>query len=164
MVYRKSFKTRVPQAPSYHRLFGEKYVKAHLIGDDQWTPQALTNQYKCMTDILTKHNQLTKLKNSIEQKKQYKKIINLKDEIIKGRDKLKESGYANNQNLRNILQNHKEILRLCEIFPIDHILEYMNQKIFIKRKENDRLHFKMEQLTKEYENKLVWMFFLFNLI
>ena len=41
-----------PTAPGDHGFLGVPYFKTHLMMDKRWEPNSLTNQFKCMADVL----------------------------------------------------------------------------------------------------------------
>lgn len=42
-----------PRALQFHGLFGMSNVRQHTMVDERWTPNSLTEQFGCMTDLLS---------------------------------------------------------------------------------------------------------------
>lgn len=95
------------------------------------------------------------MKESAERKKEYEKLTNLRKDIKDGRAKLKIGLYGDVQRTKNVLQNHKDLQRLYQNMPASVIVENMDQRTFVKRKELDRLVCKKKQLTEKYEEIIV---------
>lgn len=104
---------------------------------------------------IEKDQTLAALASTAETKKKMRMIKALRREVKDDRDKLKIAVYGDVQRTKNILQNHKTLQRLYQYMPAHLIIENMDQRSFVKRKELDRLICKRNQLTKRYEYELV---------
>lgn len=79
----------------------------------------------------------------------------LRQEVKEDRNNLKTAVFGDIQRTKNILQKHKDLQRLYQTMPAHMIIENMDQRTFVKRKELDRLIDKRNKLTKRYEYELV---------
>lgn len=78
-----------------------------------------------------------------------------------GRTKLKNVSYGNNAHaIRNILSKHRDMQRLYQRMPIHLIVDNINQRTFILRKERDRLDCRLSKLKYEFKNLLVCIYLL----
>lgn len=105
--------------------------------------------------LIEKDQNLTNLKGIADSRKQIKKLRTLRREVKDVRDKLKVALNGDIQRTKNILQNHKELQRLYTHMPPGMIIDNMDQRTFVKRKELDRLLYRKRQLSKEYKTKLM---------
>lgn len=93
-------------------------------------------------------------------KKQNRQIIALRQDVKDNREALKLAVFGDTVRSQNILQNHKDLQRLYQSMPNHMIVENMDQRTFVKRKELDRLISQRNKLTLKYEMELVsvgWM-------
>lgn len=102
-----------------------------------------------------KDQKLAALARSAETKKRLRTIQSIRKENSKDREALKMAIYGDTQRTKNILQNHKDLQRLFQHMPSHMIIENMDQRTFVKRKELDRLVCKRNQLTAKYQYELV---------
>lgn len=80
----------------------------------------------------------------------------LKAECFDGHIKLKNISSGNNlHTIRNYLNDHIDMQRLYRQMPIHLIVDNINQRTFVMRKERDRLEFRLGQLKHEYKTLLV---------
>lgn len=79
----------------------------------------------------------------------------IRQEVKEDRKNLKIAVVGDVQRIKNILQKNKELQRLYQKMPVHKIVENIDQRTFIKRKELDRLIDKKNKLTRRYENELV---------
>lgn len=105
-----------------------------------------------------KDQKLAALARSAETKKRLRTIQSIRKENSKDRETLKMAIYGDTQRTKNILQNHKDLQRLFQHMPSHMIIENMDQRTFVKRKELDRLVCKRNQLTAKYQYELVSSF------
>ncbi|XP_055851175.1 uncharacterized protein LOC129915587 [Episyrphus balteatus] len=145
-----------PTAPGHHGFFGVPYFKTHLMMDKRWEPNNLTNQYKCMADVLEKHYQYKKHENDAVKKRYLRENRSLRQQCRDGRVKLQMALHTtNSKKIRNYLMNYKDMQRLYHSMPIHMVEDNINQKTFVLRKERDRLKNRLNQLVVGYEEKLV---------
>lgn len=88
-------------------------------------------------------------------KRRLRQIKQLRSEVKDDRDALKNAVHGNSQRTKNILQNHKDLQRLFQTMPNHMIIENMDHRTFVKRKELDRLISKRNQMTLKYQTELV---------
>lgn len=86
---------------------------------------------------------------SVESKK-------LKSQCRDGRIKLhKILSSDSTQKIQNFLMNHRDMQRLYQRMPIHMVVDNINQRTFVMRKERDRLEFRLDQHKREYRKLLV---------
>lgn len=79
----------------------------------------------------------------------------LRVELKDDREALKNAVHGDSQRTKNILQNHKDLQRLFQSMPNHMIIDNMDHRTFVKRKELDRLICKRNQMTLKYKTELV---------
>ncbi|XP_055908794.1 uncharacterized protein LOC129943400 [Eupeodes corollae] len=156
MALRTNVRPVQPTAPADHGFFGVPYFKAHLMMDQRWEPSSLTNQFKYMTDVMEKHYLYKKHENAAFKKKFIQENRSLKQQCRDGRIKLQMALHAtNSKKIRNYLMNYRDMQRLYNAMPIHLVVDNINQRTFVLRKENDRLKNKLNQIALAYEDKLI---------
>lgn len=86
---------------------------------------------------------------SVESKK-------LKSQCRDGRIKLhKILSSDSSQKIQHFLLNHRDMQRLYQRMPIHMVVDNINQRTFVMRKERDRLEFRLDQHKREYRKLLV---------
>ncbi|XP_017479820.1 PREDICTED: uncharacterized protein LOC108369253 [Rhagoletis zephyria] len=145
-----------PRAVRTHGFFGVSYVRQHMVVDDRWTPTSLTEQFKGMADLLSKRLVFKKLEAAANHKRYVRENRNLKRQCRDGRTKLSNVLYGDNtKKIRNFLINHKDMQRLYQKMPVELVVDNINQRTFVMRKERDRLKFRLDQLKNVYKDKLL---------
>lgn len=61
----------------------------------------------------------------------------------------------NTHKIRNFLIKHRDMQRLYQRMPIHQVVDNINQRTFVLRKERDRLEFRLDQRKHEYRELLV---------
>lgn len=80
----------------------------------------------------------------------------LKSQCHDGRIKLHQILRSNNTHkIQNFLINHRDMQRLYQRMPIHLVVDNINQRTFVMRKERDRLEFRLDQGKREYKDLLV---------
>lgn len=149
-------KTVRPRAIRYHGLFGMSIASQHLIVDENWTPDSLTEQYSGFTDLLSRRVIYKRHETKANRRLLLKQSKRLKMQCFDGRLKLQKISSGNNSHkIRNFLMNHRDMQRLYQRMPIHQIVDNINQRTFILRKERDRLEFRLDQRKHEYRNLLL---------
>ncbi|KAH8310668.1 hypothetical protein KR044_002459, partial [Drosophila immigrans] len=145
-----------PRAMRYHGLFGMSIVRQHLIVDDKWTPESLVEQFSGFTDLLSRRVIYNRHESKANRKLLLKLSRRLKTQCSDGRIKLQKISSGNNSHaIRNFLINHRDMQRLYQRMPIHMVVDNINQRTFIIRKERDRLEFRLEQRKHEYRELLL---------
>ncbi|XP_054726180.1 uncharacterized protein LOC129236032 [Anastrepha obliqua] len=145
-----------PRAVRTHGFFGVSFVRHHMVIDDHWTPMSLTEQFKGMADLLSKRLVFQKLEAAANHKRYIRENRNLKRQCRDGRTKLSNVLYADNtKKIRNFLINHKDMQRLYQKMPVELVVDNINQRTFVMRKERDRLKSRLDQLKNVYKEKLL---------
>lgn len=88
-------------------------------------------------------------------KKKLRTLKALNKEVRLDREHLKVAVIGDSQRKKNILQNHKDLQRLYQHMPCHLIIENIDQRTFVKRKELDRLLDKKKKISQKYETELV---------
>lgn len=96
------------------------------------------------------------LENKSYRKQLYKSTKNLRTQCRDGRTKLQHVLFKSNVlAIRNYLINHKDMQRLYQKMPVQLVVDNINQRTFVMRKERDRLTHRLDLLKHEYETKLL---------
>ncbi|KAH8417082.1 hypothetical protein KR222_002895 [Zaprionus bogoriensis] len=143
-----------PSTIKYHGLFGASN-KQHLIVDENWTLSDLNEQYSTFTDLLSRRVIYKRYEAKKNRKNLLKESKRLKLMCVDGRLKLQKISWEHNAHeIRKILRNHKGMQRLYQKMPIHLVVDNINQRTFILRKERDRLEMRMAQCKHVYKNLL----------
>lgn len=95
------------------------------------------------------------MENKAFRKTLFKSTRRLRTQCRDGRTKLQNVLVGDNVlNIRNFLINHKDMQRLYQKMPVQLVVDNINQRTFVMRKELDRLSHRLEQLKMAYELKL----------
>ncbi|KAM8704413.1 hypothetical protein ACLKA7_008937 [Drosophila subpalustris] len=145
-----------PRAIRYHGLFGMSIASQHLVVDEQWTPDSLVEQYSGFTDLLSRRVIYKRHETKANRRLLLKQSKHLKTQCFDGRIKLQKISFGNNSHkIRNFLINHRDMQRLYQRMPIYQVVDNINQRTFILRKERDRLEFRLAQRKHEYRELLL---------
>ncbi|XP_034485897.1 uncharacterized protein LOC117790529 isoform X2 [Drosophila innubila] len=145
-----------PRAMRYHGLLGMTIASQHLIVDEKWTPDSLTEEFTNLTELLKRRVIYKRHETKTNRKRLLEKSRQLKMQCADGRIKLQKISTGNNAHkIRNFLINHRDMQRLYQKLPIHQVADNINQRTFVLRKERDRLIFRLEQLKLEYKNLLI---------
>ncbi|KAH8243935.1 hypothetical protein KR032_011572 [Drosophila birchii] len=145
-----------PRPLRFHGFFGMSYVHQHVMVDDRWTPNSLTEQFKGMSDLLTRRLVFRNHESKANRQKYFRENKRLKLQCRDGRTKLQNVLVNDNTHkIRNFLINHKDMQRLYQKMPIHLVVDNINQRTFVMRKERDRLEFRLEQLKQQYKEQLL---------
>ncbi|KAH8359707.1 hypothetical protein KR093_008424, partial [Drosophila rubida] len=145
-----------PRALRFHGLFGMSYVRQHVMVDERWTPNSLTEQFGGMTDLLNRRVIYKKYETKTNRQRYVRESKRLKTQCRDGRAKLQNilSG-DNTHKIRNFLIKHRDMQRLYQRMPIHQVVDNINQRTFVLRKERDRLEFRLDQRKHEYRELLL---------
>ncbi|KAH8250062.1 hypothetical protein KR026_004468 [Drosophila bipectinata] len=145
-----------PRSLRFHGFFGMSYVNQHVMVDERWTPNSLTEQFKGMTDLLTRRLVFKNHESKANRQRYFRENKRLKLQCRDGRTKLQNILVNDNTHkIRNFLINHKDMQRLYQKMPIHLVVDNINQRTFVMRKERDRLEFRLGQLKKHYKEQLL---------
>lgn len=141
-----------PTAIRHHGLFGATFVNQHMVIDERWSTGSLIDEFHGMANLLSKRVVFKNLENKAYRKQLHRSARNLRTQCRNGRTKLQNILYGNNVvAIRNYLINHKDMQRLYQKMPVSMVVDNINQRTFVMRKERDRLTHRLEQLKKDYE-------------
>ncbi|XP_039489994.1 uncharacterized protein LOC120450850 [Drosophila santomea] len=145
-----------PRSLRFHGFFGMSYVHQHVMVDERWTPNSLTEQFKGMTDLLTRRLVFKNHESKANRQRYFRENKRLKLQCRDGRTKLQNILVNDNTHkIRNFLINHKPLQRLYQKMPIHLVVDNINQRTFVMRKERDRLEFRLDQLKQHYKEQLL---------
>ncbi|KAH8344362.1 hypothetical protein KR084_010180 [Drosophila pseudotakahashii] len=145
-----------PRSLRFHGFFGMSYVHQHVMVDERWTPNSLTEQFKGMTDLLTRRLVFKNHESKANRQRYFRENKRLKLQCRDGRTKLQNILVNDNTHkIRNFLINHKDMQRLYQKMPIHLVVDNINQRTFVMRKERDRLEFRLDQLKQHYKEQLL---------
>ncbi|KAH8310265.1 hypothetical protein KR044_000324, partial [Drosophila immigrans] len=145
-----------PRALRFHGLFGMSYVREHVMVDERWTPNSLTEQFGGMTDLLNRRVIYKKYETKTNRQRYFRESKRLKLQCRDGRAKLQNILAGNNTHkIRNFLIKHRDMQRLYQRMPIHQVVDNINQRTFVLRKERDRLEFRLDQRKHEYRELLL---------
>lgn len=144
-----------PKAMNHHGFFGKSFVRQHMMIDERWTPDSLSQEFEKMSTLLKKHAHFNHLEKKVQQKESFKTYHTLQKQCREGRNLLKLLTSGNPQKVRNILKDHRYMQRLYQKMPLEMVMENINQRTFVMRKERDRLESRLKQLETCYERKLL---------
>uniref|UniRef100_A0A1I8MMF5 DUF4200 domain-containing protein n=1 Tax=Musca domestica TaxID=7370 RepID=A0A1I8MMF5_MUSDO len=145
-----------PRAIRNHGLFESTFLRQHMVIDERWSMGALIDEFQGMADLLSKRMIFKRLENRASRKGLLKSARRLRLQCRDGRTKLQNVLFGDNVLcVRNFLINHKDMQRLYEKMPVHMVVDNINQRTFVMRKERDRLTHRLRQLKSEYELKIV---------
>ncbi|KAH8417083.1 hypothetical protein KR222_002894, partial [Zaprionus bogoriensis] len=149
-------KTVHPRALRFHGLFGMGYVRQHAMVDDRWTPNSLTEQFGGMADLLARRVVYKSYESKANRQRYFLESKRLKTQCRDGRIKLQKilSGDTTHK-IQNFLINHRDMQRLYQRMPVHQVVDNINQRTFVLRKERDRLEFRLDQRKCEYRELLM---------
>ncbi|XP_030559272.1 uncharacterized protein LOC115761611 [Drosophila novamexicana] len=154
-----------PRALSYHGFLGEGFVRQHLVVDERWTPNSLSEQFSGMSALLDRHAIFKRLETKANRQRFFTDSKRLKLQCRLGRTKLLNIVTGDNtHNIRNLLIKHRDMQRLYQRMPIHLVVDNINQRTFVLRKERDRLECRLGQLKSRYRKMLIDRAFLENRI
>ncbi|XP_032593175.1 uncharacterized protein LOC116805431 [Drosophila grimshawi] len=145
-----------PRSLRYHGLFGVSFAPQHMVIDERWAPNSLTEQFGGMTDLLTRNLIFKRYDTKANRLNYVKESKKLKLQCRDGRAKLQNILTDDNTHrIRNFLINHKDMQRLYQRMPIHLVADNINQRTFTMRKERDRLECRLGQLKHQYRKMLI---------
>ncbi|XP_064550231.1 uncharacterized protein LOC135436541 [Drosophila montana] len=145
-----------PRALSYHGFLGEGFVRQHLVVDERWTPNSLSEQFSGMSALLDRFAIFKRHETMANRQLLFKDNKRLKLQCRLGRTKLINIVTGDNtHNIRNLLIKHRDMQRLYQKMPIHLIADNINQRTFVLRKERDRLECRLGQLKSRYREMLI---------
>lgn len=144
-----------PRAVCNHGLFGEVYMKQHVMIEDLWSPLALKQQFKRMTKLLSKRLQFRHLENKAKNKRIILQSHQLRRQCRNGRNQLHTIMAGDAHEVRNLLVNHKDMQRLYQQMSPPMVRDNIDQRTFAMRKQQDRLLCRLIHLERIYGDKLL---------
>ncbi|XP_073819511.1 uncharacterized protein [Musca autumnalis] len=149
MLYKsKDSEQRVhPKAIRSHGLLGLPFVMQHMVIDERWSSKDLKDEFKAMAGCLEKHFHFKTIEKQHHAQHVAKNVHNLRKQCHQGRQELLTIKKIQNRNIiRNLLQENKEKQCLYQDMPVHQVLENIDQRTFVLRKEKDRLSERKKKL------------------
>lgn len=113
----------------------------------------------CVYDIprpLARRAEFKRHETKANRQRYFLESKRLKIQCRDGRVKLQNIRVGDcTHKIRNLLDRHKDMQRLYQRMPVDQVVDNINQRTFVMRKERDRLECRLGQLKKEYKQILV---------
>ncbi|KAI9579799.1 hypothetical protein GQX74_000587 [Glossina fuscipes] len=139
-----------------HGLLGISYVRQHMMVDDRWAANALIEEFHDMANLLTKRLIFKNLETNAYRKTLKKSARRLRIQCRDGRSLLQNVMNGDNiAAIRNVLINHKDMQRLYQKMNVFQVVDNINQRTFVMRKERDRLNHRLARLKDEYKRDLL---------
>lgn len=123
--------------------------------DKRWTPDSLTEQLSKMSTLLKKHVKFYSLEKHVKNEKLVRNCHSLAKQCRDGRTVLNRLKEGASQDVRNLLNNHRDMQRLYRDMPLHLVWENIDQRTFLLRKERDRLEYRLEKQKKYYKKLLL---------
>ncbi|CAH0547270.1 unnamed protein product [Brassicogethes aeneus] len=134
----------------HRNMLSVKKVKLHGMTSTKWTTKDKITQYKGLINLYTRDKAIMEMDSIVEQKNQYKDLKKLQKNVELHRKELDNAIAGDKQQLRNTLIEHKEMQMAYENLPSKKVIETVNHLAFNKRKEYDRLNYKMKLRSQRY--------------
>uniref|UniRef100_A0A1A9WFL9 Uncharacterized protein n=1 Tax=Glossina brevipalpis TaxID=37001 RepID=A0A1A9WFL9_9MUSC len=145
-----------PTPMRHHGLLGISYVRQHMMIDERWAPNAHIEEFHDMANLLAKRLIFKNLESNAYRKTLKKSARRLRIQCRDGRCVLQN--VMNGENvaaIRNVLINRKDMQRLYQKMNVYQVVDNINQRTFVMRKERDRLNHRLARLKDEYKRKLL---------
>ncbi|EDW59509.1 uncharacterized protein [Drosophila virilis] len=118
-----------PRALRFHGLFGMSYVRQHVMVDDRWTPNSLTEEFGGMSQLLARRAVFKRHETKANRQRYFLERKRLKLQCRDGRSKLQKILTGDNTHkIRNFLNNHWEMQRLYQRMPIHLVVDNISQR------------------------------------
>ncbi|XP_061396986.1 uncharacterized protein LOC133332619 [Musca vetustissima] len=139
-----------PRAIRHHGLLGSGFVQQHMVCDDKWSTKDLRDEFKAMAGCLGKHHVFKTIEKHHQLQHIAKNVQHLRKQCRQGRQELLAIEKLKNRNIiRNLLQDNKEQECLYQDMPVHQVVENIDQRTFVLRKEQDRLRDRKNKLEKQ---------------
>lgn len=148
-------KTVLPKTGANHKLFGTKYKDRHKMSDADWTASDKINQYRAMALIHEKNHELLKEGKLLQNQQIAEDLKNKCTELKMTRQQVKDSTTGQALELKRVLCNHKDLQLQYLGKPLEMIVQDMDNRIYTKRKELDRVLYRRNQLADLYKKEIV---------
>lgn len=145
----------LPKSGALHPLFGTRLLNVHNFRDPRWQPTDKIDQYYGLTRLYIANKHMKNITSKSIEKELEKKLFDLQKELIASRDILKKALYGDIDRIKSIFMDYKELRRSYQSMPVLQIVESLDNKTFVKRKELDRLINERHRITEAYKTVLL---------
>ncbi|KAK9702346.1 hypothetical protein QE152_g30021 [Popillia japonica] len=129
-------------------MLSAKKVKLHGMQDNRWTTKDKITQYKGLINLFTRDSKIMQIDTQVANKKQQQLLKQLHKDIVLNRQKLDNAFRGDKQQIRNVLQEHRNMQLAYQELHALQIIAHIHQDNFNKRKELDRLTHRMKLRTE----------------
>ncbi|KAF2879348.1 hypothetical protein ILUMI_26818 [Ignelater luminosus] len=129
-------------------MLSAKKVRLHGMKSSRWTTRDKLTQYKGLINLFKRDAKIISFDTAVARKKQVKELKQLRKDIRSNREDLDNAIQGDRQQLRNTLQEHKDLqLTFQNAHPLK-VIDHLHQGNFNKRKLLDRMNYRMKQKTQ----------------
>ncbi|GJQ68165.1 hypothetical protein Trydic_g16819 [Trypoxylus dichotomus] len=129
-------------------MLSAKKLKLHGMQDNRWTTKDRITQYKGLINLFSRDSKIMQIDTQVANKKQQQLLKQLHKDIVLNRQKLDNAFRGDKQQIRNVLQEHRNMQLAYQELHALQIIAHIHQDNFNKRKELDRLTHRMKLRTE----------------
>lgn len=126
-------------------MLSARKVKLHGMQSSKWTTKDKIIQYKGLINLYLRDSAILKMDTNVIKRRQTKELKQIQKQIENNRGVLDNAVRGDKQKLRNTLADHKEMQLAYQNHQPKKVIDAIHQINFNKRKELDKLDFKMKQ-------------------
>ncbi|KAK9885949.1 hypothetical protein WA026_013824 [Henosepilachna vigintioctopunctata] len=126
-------------------MLSARKVKLHGMTSAKWTTKDKITQYKGLINLYIRDSAILKTDTNVTKRRQAKELKQLQKEIEVNRGVLDNAIRGDKQQLRNTLAEHREMQLAYQNHQPKRVIDAIHQINFNKRKELDKLEFRMKQ-------------------
>uniref|UniRef100_A0A1A9WFM1 Uncharacterized protein n=1 Tax=Glossina brevipalpis TaxID=37001 RepID=A0A1A9WFM1_9MUSC len=132
-----------------HAFLGLRYVKQHMMSDNNWGFQQLADQMENFKRMMKTYQTVSSLEKKADSYMYNKVLKKLRNKVRDGRLLL----YTHKNQKQKVTNYFHDKTRIClyKDMSLFEISEKLDQQTFVLRKEHDRLQFRCEELKKKLE-------------
>ncbi|XP_044758332.1 uncharacterized protein LOC123316355 [Coccinella septempunctata] len=126
-------------------MLSARKVKLHGMTSAKWTTKDKITQYKGLINLYLRDSAILKTDTNVTKRRQTKELKQLQKQIETNRGVLDNAIRGDKQQLRNTLAEHREMQLAYQNHQPKKVIDAIHQINFNKRKELDKLEFRMKQ-------------------
>lgn len=126
-------------------MLSARKVKLHGMTSAKWTTKDKITQYKGLINLYLRDSAILKTDTNVTKRRQTKELKQLQKQIETNRGVLDNAIRGDKQQLRNTLSEHREMQLAYQNHQPKKVIDAIHQINFNKRKELDKLEFRMKQ-------------------
>ncbi|KAL3275136.1 hypothetical protein HHI36_019905 [Cryptolaemus montrouzieri] len=126
-------------------MLSARKVKLHGMTSAKWTTKDKITQYKGLINLYLRDSAILKTDTNVTKRRQAKELKQLQKQIETNRGVLDNAVRGDKQQLRNTLAEHREMQLAYQNHQPRKVIDAIHQINFNKRKELDKLEFRMKQ-------------------